>query len=131
MSIDHVEAVGPTGVCLLCRIAKFVEHGWDLDAEFSDARSGDHGALLFVSRSGENNFVFDVAFHLPDVAGMRLQDIDHKERHPATVLVIKFVEGRNLPPERRSGVTAKDQHDRTALRGETGQLHGSFLVERR
>ncbi len=49
---------------------------------------------------------------LPDVAGVRLNDVDDKERDPIAVLVVKLVQGGNLPPERRSGIAAKDEHDR-------------------
>jgi hypothetical protein len=42
---------------------------------------------------------------------MRLQDIDDKKRDPAVVLVVKLVQGRNLPPEGWSSVTAKHEYD--------------------
>jgi hypothetical protein len=43
---------------------------------------------------------------------MRFENVDDQKRDPVAVLVIKLVEGGNLPPEGRSGVAAKDQHDR-------------------
>jgi len=54
---------------------------------------------------------------LPDVAGMGLSDVHHEKAHPAFELLVKLVEGGNLPPEWRSRVTAKDQYNRLALRG--------------
>ncbi len=48
---------------------------------------------------------------LPDIARVRLDDVDDEERDPVTVLVVEFVEGRNLPPEGRSGIAAEDEHD--------------------
>ena len=110
-----IEPIRPTGVCLLCRIAEFIEHRGDLDAESSDASAGNHGALPSFSGAGEDNFVRNAVFHLPDVAGMRFRDLHHEEGNLVFVLVVKLVEGRNLPPERWSSVAAKDQHNGAAL----------------
>jgi hypothetical protein len=41
---------------------------------------------------------------------MRLHNIDNQERDLSAVLVVKFVEGGNLPPEWRSSVAAKNHH---------------------
>jgi len=38
------------------------------------------------------------------------------ERDAIAVLLVEFVEGGNLPPERRSGVAAEDQHYRLLRR---------------
>src|ERR1700733_16096698 len=46
-----------------------------------------------------------------------------------SVLVVELVESGNLPPEWRSGIAAKDEHHRTPLRGESGELHVRGLVE--
>jgi hypothetical protein len=50
---------------------------------------------------------------------VRLGDVDDQESRPAPILLVKLVEGGNLPPKRRSGVAAKDQN------------HGLLLVEER
>ena len=42
---------------------------------------------------------------------MRLEDVDGVERDLIFVLIVELVEGRNLPPEGRSGVAAKDEDD--------------------
>jgi hypothetical protein len=39
-------------------------------------------------------------------------DIHHKKRNLIGVLIVKFVEGGNLPPEWRSSVAAEDHHHR-------------------
>jgi hypothetical protein len=46
---------------------------------------------------------------------MRFGDVDHEKSNSVAILLIKFVEGRNLPPERRSGVTAEYQNHRLPL----------------
>jgi hypothetical protein len=38
---------------------------------------------------------------------MRFQNVDNVEVYAVSVLVVQLIEGRNLPPERRSSVTAK------------------------
>lgn len=43
---------------------------------------------------------------------MSFRNVNHQERYAIFVLFIKLVEGRSLLPEGRSGITAKDQHDR-------------------
>jgi hypothetical protein len=43
---------------------------------------------------------------------MRLADINNQKRDAILILCEELVEGGNLPPERRSGVTAEDQHHR-------------------
>jgi hypothetical protein len=43
-------------------------------------------------------------------------------------MIVEFVEGGNLPPERWSGVAAEDQHDRL-MGGERGKLDAGAFVE--
>ena len=113
--IDKVEAVGPTCVGLFGRVAELVNHSGNLDPKFSHARPTDQGALFFIFRAGEDDFVFDIALHLPHVARMRFRDVDDQERTVAAVLLVKVVEGGILPPERRSRIAAENQHDRWLL----------------
>jgi hypothetical protein len=56
-----------------------------------------------------------------------LLNIDHEEFRPVLVLPIKLVEGGNLPPEGRSGVTAEDEHDRLGA-AEGRKLNARLLV---
>src|SRR5450755_3281687 len=131
VGINQVKAIGPAGIGLLSGVAELIDHGGNLDAEFPHTRSGNHGALFFVFWTGEDDFVFHVAFHLPDVARMRLRDVDDQECDLISVLLVELVKGGNLPPERRSSVAAEDQHDRVALRCQTGELNRGALVEPR
>jgi hypothetical protein len=110
-AIDQVHAVGPGGICRFGSVSKFIEYRGKLDPELTHTSTRNLRPFIFILRTGKHDMVADVAFHLPDVAGMRLEDIDDKKRDPAAVLVVKLVQGRNLPPERRSSVTAKNEYD--------------------
>jgi hypothetical protein len=129
ISIDHVDPIGPRGVSLFGGVAEFVEHSRDLDAKLAHAGTRNRSAFVFAVWAGENDVVFNIALHLPDVAGMCLGDIDDEEGGLFSVLLVEFVEGGNLPPERRSSVTAEDKHDRLMLRGQGRELNGCALIE--
>jgi len=60
---------------------------------------------------------------------MGLGDIDDQESDFASILLVEFIQGGNLPPEGRSGVTAKDQDHRLSLGSEFRKLHHGALVE--
>jgi hypothetical protein len=60
---------------------------------------------------------------------MGLGDIDDQESDFASILLVELIQGGNLPPEGRSGVTAKDQHHRLSLGSEFGKLHHGALVK--
>jgi hypothetical protein len=127
--IDQVETIGPRGVRALGRIAELIEDSGNLDSQFAHAGAGNKTAFLLAMRTGEDDLVLYVARHLPDVARMRFRDVDHEEGNLASVLLVELVEGRNLPPEGRSGVASKDQHHRPLLGGEGGQLYLCGFVE--
>ena len=59
---------------------------------------------------------------------MRFRDVHHQKSHSIAVLLVKFVEGRNLPPEWRSGITSEHQHHRLLL-VQDRQLHSFGLVQ--
>jgi len=128
LGVDEIDAVGPTCVRLFGRVAKFVQNGGNPDAESADTGSGDQCPLLLVFRAREYNFVFEVALHLPDVAGMCFGDVDNQEGNAASILIVKLVESGNLPPEGRSGVTAKYEHNGLLL-VQGGELNSSGFVE--
>jgi hypothetical protein len=128
VGIDQIKAIGPTSVCTLRPIAKLIENAGNLYTELAHAGSGDVCALFFVLRVGEDHLIFYIALHLPDVAGVGFSDVNHEKGNTILVLLVKFVEGRNLPPEWRSSVTAEDQHDRLLLVQE-GELNPFGLVD--
>jgi hypothetical protein len=113
--IDQINSVGPACIGSFRRVAKFVEDGGKLNAEFSYTRTSDKCPLFFIFRATENNFIFDVALHLPNVTGMRFGDVNNQEGDAIAILLVQFVEGRSLPPEWRSGVTSEHQYNRLAL----------------
>jgi hypothetical protein len=115
LRVDQVHAIRPAGVDLLGRIAKLVEYGRELNSKFPHASPGDECSFFFSLRTRENNLVFDVALHLPHVAGMRFGNVNNQERDAPAILFVKLVEGRNLPPERRSSVAAEYQNHRLPL----------------
>ena len=61
---------------------------------------------------------------------MRLEDVDGVEGDLIFVLIVELIEGRNLPPEGRSGVAAKDENDRLFATKRT-ELHVGRFIERR
>jgi hypothetical protein len=50
--------------------------------------------------------------HLPDIARMRLVDVNDEEGYPIFILLIQLVERGNLPAKGRSSVTAKNENNR-------------------
>src|SRR5664279_1847839 len=106
-----------------------VDHRRKLDAQLAHAGSSYERALGFVLGTGEDHFVLNVALHLPYIARMRFQNVHRVERHLASILLVELIEGRNLPPERRSGVAAEDQHNRLAT--QRRKLNLGLVVQRR
>jgi len=114
LGVDQIQTVGPAGVGYFGRVFESVDHGRKLDPQLAHTRSRHKCALFLVLGTGEDHFVLDVALHLPYVAGMRFQDVNRVERDLASILLVEFVEGRNLPPEGRSSIAPEDQHHRLA-----------------
>lgn len=48
--------------------------------------------------------------NLPNVAGMRFGNVNNQESNTPAILFVELIEGRNLPPERRSSVAAEYQN---------------------
>jgi hypothetical protein len=115
--VDQVKSVRPCRVRLLRGVTEFVQHGGDVDSQLADTGAGDETALFFAPRTREDDIVLNIALHLPDVAGVRLGNVNHQERDLLSVLLIELVEGRNLPPKRRSSVASKYEHHRLSLSG--------------
>jgi hypothetical protein len=110
LRVDQIDPVRPAGVGLFRRIAKLVEHSRKLYPKFPYASPGNECAIFFSFRTGKNNLVFNIALHLPNIAGMRFGNVHNQERHAPAILLVKLIEGRNLPPERRSSVAPKYQN---------------------
>jgi hypothetical protein len=115
--VDQVKAVWPCRVRLLSGVAEFIEHGRNIDSELADAGARDETAFVFAPWTREDDIVFNIALHLPDVAGVRLGDVNHQECDLLSILLIELIEGRNLPPKRRSSVASEYQDDWLSLSG--------------
>jgi hypothetical protein len=128
VGVDQIQAVGPASVGALGRVAKLVKDRGKFNSQLAHAGAGNLPTLFFISWAGKNHFVLYIALHLPHVAGVCFQDVDHQEGDLAVVVVCELVESGNLPPEGRSSVAAKDKDDRF-LGGESGELNAVALVE--
>ena len=115
--VDQVDTVGPSRVLAFGRIAEFVQHRGKFYSQLSYASARNGTSFFFILGAGEDHLIFYVALHLPDVAGVRFRDVHHQKCDLAAVLLVEFVEGGDLPPERRSGVASKDQHHGLSLDG--------------
>src|SRR5713101_6286502 len=78
-AIDQVDAVGPSGVGALGRVAHVVDQRGNLDAQLPDPAGRDARSFLETPRQPENDALPDVTGHLPHVAGMGFLDVDHEE----------------------------------------------------
>ena len=110
-AIDQIDPVRPCSVCMLRRVAEFVQHRRHLNAQLPDTRCRHDAALVFTLWARKHDILSDIAMHLPNVARVRFRDVDDKECDFFSVLLIQPVKGRNLPPKRRSGITSKNQND--------------------
>jgi hypothetical protein len=111
VGIDEIETVGPTCVVFLNLILHGVDQGGHANVKFADAGRGN---LLAVGNGGgvlKDDAFLDVALRLPEVAGMRLIDVNDEESHVVSVLLVEPVERGNLPAKRRSSIAAEDEYD--------------------
>src|SRR5271165_2259830 len=126
--IDQVDAVGPARIRLFGRVLESIDQGGKLYSQLAHAGSRDQRALLVILRAGEDDFILYIALHLPNVAGMRFQNVDRKECHLVAVLVVKLVEGGNLPPEWGSSIASEYQHHGLA-RCQRRQLNAFAFIQ--
>jgi hypothetical protein len=89
--VDHVHSIWPSRVCVFSRVAKFIQDRGDFYSQPSDTCSGNEGALVLSFGRSENDIVFYVALHLPDVTGVGLSNVDDQERDLASVLFVELV----------------------------------------
>ena len=125
--VDKVDPVRPSGVGPLHRVVKSIDQGRKFYAQFANACAGNVFAFFKISRAGKYDLILDIALHLPDVAGVRFQDVDGIELNAILVLIVELVESGNLPPEGRSSVAAEHEHHRL-LRDEGGELDRAGFV---
>lgn len=109
--INQINTVRPTCVGEFSGVSELIKHGRKFDAKFAHTRARNKCAVCFVLWACEHYFVFYVALHLPDIAGMRLGYVNDQKGDPTLILLVEFIEGRNLPPEWWSSVAAEHKHD--------------------
>jgi len=80
----------------------------------ADAALRDVRPFVVVARRGEDHVLPNVRLHLPDVARVRLDDVDDEELGTVLVLLIHFGERGSLPAKGRSSVAAENEDDWTA-----------------
>jgi hypothetical protein len=110
LRVDQIDPVWPARVGSFGRIAKLVEHGRKFNPKFPYASPGDECPFFLRLRASKNNLILNIAFHLPNVAGMRFGNVNNQESDTPAILFVELIEGRNLPPERRSSVAAEYQN---------------------
>jgi len=130
LPVDEIDPIRPAGIGPLGGIAEVIEHRRKFDSELAHACARNERALFFIFGAGKDDLVANVTFHLPDVAGMRFEDIDHQKCDLAAVLIVELVEGGSLPPEGRSRVASEDEHN-GFLCSKRGQLDLLRFIERR
>jgi hypothetical protein len=105
--VDEIHAVGPPGVSVLGGIAEFVQDRREFDPQLPHAKTSHVRAIFLVFWASEDNLIFDVVSHLPDITCISFGDVDGQKRDAIFVLLVELIEGGNLPPKRRSSVTAE------------------------
>jgi hypothetical protein len=97
--------------------------------QIPDTALGDTAPFLQAFRRREDHVVSHIGTHLPDVAGVRLLDVDDVECDAVLVLPVKPVERGNLPAEWRSSIAAEDEDDGLPP-AERTQTDLGFLIQR-
>ncbi len=111
-SSDQIKTVGPTRISRFDTVVETVDECGEFDTQLADAGPGDIGALDLVLWAAEEYVIAHIGLHLPHVGGVRLEDVHRVKSNLALILLGELVQGGNLPPKRRSGVTAEDQDHR-------------------
>ena len=109
---DQIHAIRPTRIGGLQAVIKTIDNRWKFNAELSNACIGDGSTFCFISRATKQYFIAHVGLHLPYICGVSLENVYSIEVNFALILLGKLVQGGNLPPKWRSGVAAKNQHNR-------------------
>lgn len=110
---DQIKTIGPTGIGRFNAIVEVIDDSRKLYAQGADASVCYGDALSLITRTSEEHPIADVALHLPDIGGMGFEDVHGVEIGFALILLRQFVEGGNLPPERRSSIASENQNNRS------------------
>ena len=108
--INQINPIGPAGISLFCRVVETIDERGKFDAKLPHAHARKLFALANVLWTSEDDLIANVALHLPNIAGMRFQNIDGVKLHTLTIVVVELIERGNLPPKWRSRVAAENQY---------------------
>ena len=112
--IDDVNALGPSGVSVVCGVGHVVDAEGQRVFLPLDEIIGDGDALLEGSRLRVADILFHVGFHLPLVGRMRFAHVDGQEIGVVFVIVVNPDDVADLATKWRSSVTAENDHQRAA-----------------
>ncbi len=127
---DQVQTIGPGGVLLLDGIVDRIDQSRKGDMEPSNAGGSNFFSFLLGGGISKQDVFRHIALHLPEIARMRLRNVDDIGRDPVLVRLVQLVERGNLPAKRRSRVTSKDKHHRLDP-AERRERHRTRVVEER
>jgi hypothetical protein len=111
-AINHIQPVGPARVVPFRGVVEAIHDGRKMNPQFHHAQLSHLAALVNIFRARENDVIIQIVWVLPHVAGMCFAYVHHVERRLILILFVQLVQSGNLPPERRSGVAAENQHHR-------------------
>jgi hypothetical protein len=126
--VDQVQSVWPTRVGELDSIVETVDKRRKLDAQLAHTRTRNVRAFYFILGAAEQNVVAHIGLHLPHIGRMRLKNVHGVETDLVAVLLRQLVQGGNLPPKRRSSITAEDKDDRP-VSPKRRQISGTVVFE--
>src|ERR1035441_9991559 len=102
-------SVGPSGIGLFDGIVHAIDERREADPQSAHTAIGHLESFALGARIAEHHALANVAAHLPDVAGVRLLDIDGVEGHAIPIGIEQSIERGNLPAKGRSSVASEDQ----------------------
>ncbi len=126
---DQIQTIWPAGVGSFNLVREVIYQCGKFYTQFADAAIGYGRTFLLVARTAEQHLVAHVALHLPDIGRVRFKNVDRVEIDLTLVLLRELVQGGNLPPKGRSGVTAKDQ-DHGFASPQGGKVDWGLGIER-
>ena len=111
--INDVYALRPRRIRVIRNVVHVIHGEGNWEVETLDEIVSDGHALFGSMRLRVTNTLINVRLHLPFVERMRFANIHGQEIRAILVIVIEIDEVAYLAPERRSGIAAEDQNQRS------------------
>ena len=89
--INQINAIGPARVSLFRSVVETIDERGKFDAKLAHAHARHLFALSYVLWTGEDDLIANVALHLPNIAGMRFEDIDGVKLDLLPVIFVELV----------------------------------------